>query len=84
MTDSKLNHGKNKAGSLTAEYLIGPFRSNFTFTQKMLYTNPVVTTNQKPVMDVQKIKRQEFKYSLEKANKPWEKKAKEERNREEL
>lgn len=56
MTDSELSHGKNETGSLTAEYLIGPLRSNFIFTQKMLYTNQMVTTDQKLVMDMQKIK----------------------------
>ena len=30
--------------------------------QKMLFTNLMVTTNQKPVIDMQKIKRKESKY----------------------
>ena len=32
------------------------------YMQKMLYTNLTVTTNQKPVIDMQKIKRKESKY----------------------
>ena len=33
------------------------------YMQKMLYTNLKVTTNQKPVIDMQKIKRKESKYT---------------------
>lgn len=61
MTDSKLNHAKNEVESLTAEYLIGPFKSKFTFMQ-MLYTHQMVITNQKLVVDLWKIKRNESKY----------------------
>lgn len=55
MTDSKLNHAKNEVESLTAKYVIGPLKSKCPFMQKMLYTNQMVITNQKPVVAMQKI-----------------------------
>lgn len=32
------------------------------YMQKMLYTNPIIITNKKPVIDMQKLKTKEYKY----------------------
>ena len=38
--------------------------------QKILYTNLMITTNQKSVIGMQRIKRKESKYITKEANKP--------------
>ena len=51
------------------------------YTHQILYMNPMLTTNQKPLTDAQKLRNSNI--TLKKANKPQGKKIKE-RNREEL
>ena len=46
------------------------------YKQKMLYTNLLVTINQKPVIDMERIKRKEAKYIIKKASEPWKKQKK--------
>ena len=53
---------KNVGGRVRMDQNLRDHRLNVDcFMQKLLYTNPMVTINQKSVIDIQRIKREESK-----------------------